>query len=232
MDVPVEIVVTSNDHDSDGTIDVTTVVATDGTHGTTSVNGATGVVTYTPETSYIGADSFTYTVDDDDGATSNVATVSMTIAGGETEDVVQDDGTYSFMVYGSRWAGQSFIPSIDTLTRIELLIGKRGTPGGDLTVSIRSSITGADIESITVSEGSIPTTADWIDFDLPDMSITSGNTYYIVVHSSGGNSANCYLWNFGYNTAYTDGALQFSSNADSSWTEYSAYDLCFKTYGI
>ena len=64
------------------------------------------------------------------------------------------------------------------------------------------------------------------------MSITSGNTHYIVVHTSGGNSANCYVWSFGYGTAYTDGALQFSSDADSSWTEYYAYDLCFKTYGI
>jgi len=231
-DVPVDVVVTSNDHDSDGTIDVTTVVSTDGTHGTTSVNGATGVVTYTPETNYIGSDSFTYTVDDDDGATSNVATVSMTITGGgPTEDVVQDEGTYSFMVYGSRWAGQSFIPSIDELTMIELLIGKNGVPAGDLTVSIRSSLTGADIESITVPESSIPETAGWVEFDLPDMDVTSGNTYYIVVHTSGGNSVNCYTWNFGYNTPYTDGAFQFSSSGGSSWTEYLPYDFCFITYG-
>jgi len=52
-DTPTDIDVTSNDHDSDGSINVTTVVATDGTHGTTSVNGATGVVTYTPETRHI-----------------------------------------------------------------------------------------------------------------------------------------------------------------------------------
>jgi len=163
----------------------------------------------------------------------DVFSVDLEVVSGGSEilDVEQSDGSYAFMVYGSRWAGQSFIPSIDTLTRIELLIGKRGTPGGDVTVSIRSSLTGADIESITIPEGSIPLTATWFEFDLPDMSITSGNTYYIVVHSSGGNSANCYLWNFGYNTVYTDGALQFSSNADSSWTEYGTYDLCFRTYG-
>ena len=133
------------------------------------------------------------------------------------------------MVYGSRWAGQSFIPSINSLTKVQLLIGKRGTPGGDITVSIRSSLTGADIESVTIPESSIPLTATWFEFDLPDMSITSGNTHYIVVHSSGGNSANCYLWSFGYNTAYTDGAFQFSSNTGSYWEEYSPYDFCFTT---
>jgi len=91
-DTPTDIDVTSNDHDSDGSINVTTVVATDGTHGTTSVNGATGVVTYTPETSYIGADSFTYTVDDDDGAISNTGTVNITVI-----DVEPPNAEFSFL---------------------------------------------------------------------------------------------------------------------------------------
>jgi len=232
MDVPVDIVVTSNDYDSDGSIDVTSVIVTDGDHGSTSVNGATGVVTYAPEVGYIGADSFTYTVDDDDGATSNTATAYVSITGdGEIEDIIQEESGYPYMVYGSRWARQSFIPSIDLLSKIKLLIGKTGVPADDLTVSIRSSLTDADIESITVPESSIPLTATWFYFDLPDMSIISGNTYYIVVHTSGGNSANCYFWSFGYNTAYTDGTLQFSDNSGSSWLEYSSYDFCFITYG-
>ncbi len=165
---------------------------------------------------------------------SGVFSVDLEVVSGGSEilDVEQADGTYSFMVYGSRWAGQSFIPSIDSLSKVQLLIGKNGVPADDVAVSIRSSLTGADIESITLPESSIPETADWVDFDLPDMPITSGNTYYIVIHTSGGNSANCYNWIFGYGTAYNDGAFQFSSDADSSWTEYLSYDLCFRTYGI
>jgi len=171
-------------------------------------------------------------VTDDDGAKNKKVTSAVVTAGGsEILDVEQSEGIYAFMAYGSRWAGQSFIPSINSLTKVQLLIGKKGTPGDDLTVSVRSSLTGADIDSITIPESSIPTTATWFDFDLPDMSITSGNTHYIVVHSSAGNSANCYVWTFGYNTAYTDGALQFSSDADSSWAEYLSYDLCFRTFG-
>lgn len=63
-DTPVDIDVVGNDVDSDGVIDPTT-----------------GVVTYTPDTGYVGSDSFTYTVQDDDGAVSNEATVLITVDG-------------------------------------------------------------------------------------------------------------------------------------------------------
>ena len=47
-------------------------------------NGATVVaandqITYTPTTGFSGADPFTYTVMDDDGATSNEVTLSVTV---------------------------------------------------------------------------------------------------------------------------------------------------------
>jgi VCBS repeat-containing protein len=43
------------------------------------VNGTTGVVTYTPNADYFGADSFSYTVADDVGNTSDPAAVNLTI---------------------------------------------------------------------------------------------------------------------------------------------------------
>jgi hypothetical protein len=49
------------------------------TNGTTSVNPATGVVTYTPNANFNGPDSFTYTVQDNDGLTSAPATVDVTV---------------------------------------------------------------------------------------------------------------------------------------------------------
>ncbi len=72
--------VLANDTDSDGTVDETTVVATDGASGTTTV-GATGLVTYTPtpNTGSLAPDSFTYTVKDNKGLISNTATVTVTV---------------------------------------------------------------------------------------------------------------------------------------------------------
>lgn len=73
----------SNDTASGGaTIDPTTVqTVTAAGHGTTHINPSTGQITYTPAAGYSGPDSFTYTVNDSTGATSNVATVSVSVHG-------------------------------------------------------------------------------------------------------------------------------------------------------
>ena len=76
----VVIDVPANDTDPDGTVDPTSVTIVDGaSNGTTSVDPMTGQVTYTPNTGFLGDDSFTYTVADNDGKTSNVATVSVVV---------------------------------------------------------------------------------------------------------------------------------------------------------
>jgi hypothetical protein len=52
-------------------------VGTQPSHGTTSINYSTGVITYTPSNNYVGPDKFTYTVADVDGNVSNAATVNV-----------------------------------------------------------------------------------------------------------------------------------------------------------
>jgi len=66
-------------------------------HGALSgFNTATGAVTYTPNAGYNGADSFTFTVTNTSGLTSNTATVSLTVApavpvaNGQTVSTPQD----------------------------------------------------------------------------------------------------------------------------------------------
>ena len=83
VNTPVQVAVLANDTDSDGTVDPTSVtVVTPPVHGSAVVNPTTGIVTYSPSAAYTGPDAFTYTVEDDDGATSNIATVSITVTGG------------------------------------------------------------------------------------------------------------------------------------------------------
>jgi len=80
-----QINVLSNDTDSTGAIDPKTVViVTQPTAGTASVNATTGVITYTHNGSSARTDSLTYTVKDDKGLVSNVATVSISITQTDT----------------------------------------------------------------------------------------------------------------------------------------------------
>ncbi|WP_200906179.1 glycosyl hydrolase family 28-related protein, partial [Limnoraphis robusta] len=72
--------VLSNDSDRDGRLDPTSVtINNQPSQGEVSVDLTTGAITYTPDASFTNNDSFTYTVQDDDGETSNVATVSITL---------------------------------------------------------------------------------------------------------------------------------------------------------
>lgn len=71
---------TSNDTDSDGTVDPATIVITvQPQHGTVTVHDD-GTVTYTHDGSETTSDSFKYTVRDNLGSLSNEATVTLTIA--------------------------------------------------------------------------------------------------------------------------------------------------------
>ena len=75
--------VTANDVDPDGTIDLTSVVITTGpntTFGGTVTNNGNGTVTFNPRRGFRGTDTFQYTVNDNDGATSNVATVRVNVS--------------------------------------------------------------------------------------------------------------------------------------------------------
>jgi gliding motility-associated-like protein len=76
---PINTPVTTNVKINDGAGAAnTTVTATNGAHGTTTVD-ATGLVTYTPATGYAGTDTYTYTLTTPDGVISDPITVTISI---------------------------------------------------------------------------------------------------------------------------------------------------------
>lgn len=70
-----------------------TVVAGVATNGTTSVNPATGAITYTLNPAFVGSgsDAFTYTVTDSNGVVSLAATVTVTITSANIAPVANND---------------------------------------------------------------------------------------------------------------------------------------------
>ncbi|MES2628752.1 MAG: Ig-like domain-containing protein, partial [Bacteroidota bacterium] len=90
-DNQVIIPVSSNDTDVDGTINkATVVIITPPGKGTVTVN-ADGTVTYKPNLNYNGTDFFTYTIKDNLGGISNVATVNINVTPVNDPPVAVDD---------------------------------------------------------------------------------------------------------------------------------------------
>ena len=123
-DTAVTFSVTGNDSDPDGTIDPTSVVITGGPSNGSLVVNTDGTVTYTPNGDYSGADSFTYTVEDNDGLVSNEATVSLTV------DPVNDPNfrhaavhEVSINLHGLREIGvASFLAHVDNVLEPHVLV--------------------------------------------------------------------------------------------------------------
>src|SRR5262249_7826525 len=75
-----------------GTLGPATVATTGAaTHGTAVAN-PDGTITYTPAAGFVGSDSFRYTVKDNAAATSNEATVAVTVGAVNHAPVGTDDG--------------------------------------------------------------------------------------------------------------------------------------------
>jgi len=97
------------------------------------------------------------------------------------------------------WLGQSFRPTLPTLTRVRLWIGKASlNTTSDLIVSIRSDINGSDLVMVSKHSYEIPEYPyfEWVEFNFNDLSVVPGDTYFIV--------ATCNYtgdWYFGYGLA-------------------------------
>ncbi|MDJ0735283.1 MAG: cadherin-like domain-containing protein, partial [Nostocaceae cyanobacterium] len=89
----VTIDVLNNDIDGDGNLEPSSIIVdTNPTEGTVTVN-ADGTITYTHTGGGSDSDSFTYTVGDNDGNTSNIATVNLSIQANQAPVANHDSAT-------------------------------------------------------------------------------------------------------------------------------------------
>ena len=134
-------------------------------------------------------------------------------------------------VFEKQWMAQSFKPTLPILTRVKLWIWKEGNPSADIIVSIRDSLYGDDIVSVSLSSDKISEYARWVEFDFPNISVNIEHKYYIVCRSYGGDKENCYAWVFGKNTDYDRGEEWYTLNKGYNWYADYNEDMCFETYG-
>jgi hypothetical protein len=118
------------------------------------------------------------------------------------------------LITSTEW--QQFSPVVKKLTRVEVKIKASTGETTPIKMSIEQPL-GTILGYVEVSSSSIPTTADWVSFNLQDITLTLGVKYYIVLSTS---SNSHYYWYGSGTNPYING----TSSAGSGW------DWCFRTY--
>jgi hypothetical protein len=170
--------------------------------------------------------------------------IAMTNVDGPVEVIDQQQLTdcgWGVSVYSRHWEAQSFTPTLETLTKVRVHFFKSAyhVPSGiNLTVHIRSSLTGDDLAILSKDASEIPQESRWVEFDFPDITVIPGNTYYIICEANGGTSLENYCWLFDKNNVYKGGDAWKSNDSGATWSlredppDWVGLDYCFITYGL
>jgi hypothetical protein len=142
MNTSVAVDVTTNDYDPDGVIDPGTLTLLYSPNsGTVQLGAQSGVVTYTPDLGVTGTDVFTYTVEDNDAAPSNPATVLIAIGEENQPPVAVPDTTET---------------SQDTPVSIDVTLNDYD-PDGELDLETVAMVGAPSDGSVTVGTGGVIT---------------------------------------------------------------------------
>jgi hypothetical protein len=141
-------------------------------------------------------------------------------------DELDQEQTQCDTALGCLWDdefAQGFVPTMDTLTRVEILMTRNETAVEGLKIAIRDEPNGGDLASADFNGTIPPNNYTWVEFDFEDVHVTPGETYYIVWSGwHGGANDKLYYWGFGEGDPYPE--------ASSFWAGMKG-DFCFKTYG-
>ncbi len=183
---PVTVDVLANDADADGSLDPATVAVADPPANGSAIEEADGRITYAPAVDFTGADTFSYRVGDDDGAVSNVATVTVTVTANEppnTPPVANDDA--ATVTEG----GSVTIPVLANDndadgTLVAATLALQGAPGNG------SAQAGGGSIVYTPAAGFIGThSCTWTSADDDAATSTAATVTVTVTAAGGGNSA-------------------------------------------
>ena len=211
------------------------------------VLGGLGAVAVNTDKEIKSKNTVLNSLDDELDQSQTVMTENLTLPIGQ---IILDGSPYNIQL------AQSFIPTKEVITRIELYIGKNITVTRNLTVSIRKELTEDDLVSIEVLPEDVPTQEfDWVEMDIKNTRLTPGQTYYIVALTTNVTD-NYYAWCGNADPeSYLFGCLWYSLDEGNTWGNESTnsqtgyieewlsqhqnptfeddatWDMCFKTYG-
>jgi hypothetical protein len=124
---------------------------------------------------------------------------------------------------------QGFVAATSGIGKAAIKIGHYGdtTPGGTCEVGIKSSLAGAFLTSVIKNQTSI-VDFDWNTFDFPDISVTIGGSYFIVMLCSDWDI----MWQSRRNTEpdYPDGVHWYYLSSSATWFSNASFDHVFRIY--
>jgi len=135
-------------------------------------------------------------------------------------------------VFTGDYLAQSFKPTLNILTRLEIFLKNTCTFEDNIEISIRCSIDGDDITSLSLPTQDILSGKNWVEFDLPDIPLIPENEYYIV-YTPGeffDDPSDIITWRNSNHPDYQRGS-KWVYNEDGTWEEETNGDRWFKTYG-
>jgi len=160
-------------------------------------------------------------------------------SGEEVIDINQEDFDRGFPIRhaidGDWGAAQSFIPTLDSITRTETQLRKFGTPEFDLTIELRKDHPqGTLLDVVTFTPGEVPSSWEWFDIDFTDVTVSPGINYFIVCPPapSGVTTSFGYEWGYAIENTYPDGSFWFTRDGGGLWRDLpDSYEFAFRTYG-
>ena len=179
------------------------------------------------------------TVTDDVGASDTCCkSINVTIPEGtvDTNQELFDRGFPIRYAIDGDWAGaQSFTPTIDTLTKLEIFLRKFGTPEFNLTVELREdTIDGTLLDILSFTPAEVPSSWEWFELDFTDVLVQPGTDYFIVCPPapSGVTTSFGFEWGYAFGNQYDDGSFWFTRDGGGLWRDLpTMYEFAFRTYG-
>ena len=151
------------------------------------------------------------------------------------ENYITGDGTI-VTGYANQQIAQTFTPSIShTITSVKVKIYKTGSPGnGSIAIKATDGSghpTGSDLASGTYDWDTITDSSpgEWIEITLGDGApLSSGIKYAIIMRVPVANEVD---WRVDLTGSYAGGKVEYSLNAESSWSAFAAWDFMFEEWG-
>jgi len=150
-------------------------------------------------------------------------------------DQSQEIDDMYFYIRDNGYRAQSFIPAYNTLTRVELLLERNGEPS-DITFYIKDDFDNDPLATFVKPASSISRFNEWVEFDIENLPVNAGSTYYIIPMITSGAGNNYYMWGTGIGNLYQNGD-PWASTDGNNWhifehVTHGVVDYCFRTYGI